>query len=90
MKERFTLIDGKVCRRITRTAAQKLSETSDIPVYCYPVYAVPTNPFCCGILINNVPQTKQNFYSRMYEFMYYNANAQMGYYAAFYTPIEVE
>jgi hypothetical protein len=90
MKERYTLIDGKVCRRISRPTARKLSECTDIPVYCYPVYAAPTNPFCCGILMNNTPQTKETFYSRMYEFMYYNGNRQMGYYAAFYTPIEEE
>lgn len=88
MKERYTLIDGEVCKRISRRAAQKLSETSNSPVYCYPVLAVPTNPFSCGILINNIPLTREKFYSRMYEFMYYNGNSQLGYYAAFYTPIE--
>lgn len=88
MKERFTLIDNKVCKRISRRKALEISETTDSPVYCYPVYAVPTNPFCCGILMNNTPLDKKQFYSRMYEYMYYNGNSQMGYYAAFYTPIE--
>lgn len=88
MKERYTLIDGKVCRRITRRSAQKLSETTDIPVYCFPVYAVPTSPFSIGIMMNVTPKSKDEFYARMYEFMYYNGNRQMGYYAAFYTPVE--
>ena len=88
MKPRYTLIDGEVCRRITRRTAQKLSETSDIPVYCFPVYANPAHPFSAGVLMNPVSQTRDKFYARMYEFMYYNGNAQMGYYAAFYTPIE--
>lgn len=90
MKERFTLIDCKLCRRISRRKAQKLSETNDIPVYCFPVHANPTSPFSVGITMNFTPKTKDDFYARMYEFMYYNGNAQMGYYAAFYTPIEEE
>lgn len=88
MKERYALIDGKVCRRISRRKAQKLCETTEIPVYCFPVYAAPSSPFSVGILMNVVPQTKDKFYGRMYEFMYYNANRQMGYYAAFYTSVE--
>lgn len=90
MKARYTLIDGKVCRRITRRAAQKLAETTDLPVYCFPVHADPTSPFFVGIMMNVAPQTKHEFYARMYEFMYYNGNRQMGYYAAFYTPIVEE
>ena len=88
MKERFTLIDGKLCRRISRRKAQKLSETSDIPVYCYPVNANPASPFSIGTMMNYYSKTKDEFYSKMYKFMYYNGNAQMGYYAAFYTPIQ--
>ena len=88
MKERYTLIDNKLCKRITRRTAQKLSETSDIPVYCFPVHANPASPFSIGIIMNFIPREKDEFYARMYEFMYYNGNSQMGYYAAFYTPIE--
>jgi len=88
MKERYAIIDSKLCKRISRKSAQKLSETSEYPVYCYPVYANPASLFSVGIMMNVVPQTREKFYSRMYEFMYYNGNAQMGYYAAFYTPIE--
>ena len=88
MKARYTLIDGEVCRRITRRTAQKLSETSEIPVYCFPVNANPAHPFSVGIMMNTRAKTRDEFYARMYEFMYYNGNAQMGYYAAFYTPIE--
>lgn len=88
MKERYALIDNILCKRITRRTAQKLSETSDIPVYCFPVKANPSSPFSVGIMMNVTPKEKSDFYSMMYEFMYYNGNAQMGYYAAFYAPIE--
>lgn len=88
MKERYCLIDNQLCKRISRRTAQKLAETTDYPVYCYPVNASPFSRFSCGMLINNTPLAKQQFYARMYEFMYYNGNAQMGYYAAFYTPVE--
>lgn len=88
MKKRITLIDGVLYRRITRRKAQKLSETNDHPVYCFPVHANPASPFSHGLVMNDYPKTKDDFYGRMYEFMYHNANAQMGYYAAFYTPIQ--
>ena len=87
MKERYTIIDNTLCKRISRRIAQKLSETTDVPVYCFPVKASPVSPFCVGIRMNVTPQHKDDFYSRMYEFMYYNGNSQMGYYAAFYAPI---
>lgn len=87
MKERYAIIDGVQCKRITRRTAQKLSETNEIPVYCFPVHANPASPFSLGIMMNVTPKEKDDFYARMYEFMYFNGNHQMGYYAAFYTPI---
>ena len=87
MKERFAIIDGILCKRITRRTAQKLSETNDTPVYCFPVHANPASPFSVGIMMNYYNIEKVDFYARMFEFMYYNGNAQMGYYAAFYTPV---
>ena len=89
MKERYFIINNKLCKRISRRTAHKIAESTDYPVYCYPVNASPASQFSCGIIINNVPLSKRKFYDRMYEFMYYNGNAQMGYYAAFYTPVEV-
>lgn len=88
MKERYFIIEKKLCKRISRRSAQKLSETTDHPVYCYPVNASPLSPFSCGIIINNVPLDKQTFYSRMWHYMYHISSREMGYYAAFYTPIE--
>lgn len=87
MKERYTIIDSTLCKRISRRTAQKLSESNDVPVYCFPVKASPTSTFSVGIRMNVVPQHKDDFYARMYEFMYYNGNSQFGYYAAFYAPI---
>lgn len=87
MKERYTIIDNTLCKRISRRTAQKLSESTVVPVYCFPVKANPNSPFSVGIRMNNVPYDKDGFYYRMFEFMYYNGNTQMGYYAAFYAPI---
>lgn len=81
------VIDGILYHRVSKKSAEQLSQSTDLPVYIYPVKINPSSMWAGGMLLNNSPLSPIEFSRRIAEYMYYNRSPETGYYPSFYVPL---